>query len=143
MTGTNFSDWYNASEGSFIVEGDCTGVGTQPVISADDNTANEKICLYVSGTDPKLILTDGGVTQADIDAGSITAYTAFKLGGAYKLNDCAASVNGGAEVTDVAATIPTVDRLRLGADQAGNSLNGHIKSITFYNTRQPLAALTA
>lgn len=143
MTGSNFSGWFNASEGTFIVEADSIGSGTRPVISADDNTANERINLYTSTLDPKMLIVDGGVSQADIDAGSITAATAFKLGAAFKLNDCAVSVGGGAEVTDTSATIPTVDRLRIGADQAGNYLNGHVKAITFYASRLPLAVLTA
>lgn len=143
MTGTDFSSWWNATEGTFYFEGDSPGSGTRPLVSADDNTANEKFDLYTSTLDPKFLITDGGATQADIDAGSITANTAFKFAAAFKANDCSVSVNGGAEVNDASATIPTVDRLRIGADQAGNSLNGHVKTFRFYATNKDTQALTA
>lgn len=143
MTGTNFSSWWNATEGTFYFEGDSPGSGTRPLVSADDNTANEKFNLYTSTLDPKFLITDGGVSQADIDAGSITANTAFKFAAAFKANDCSVSVNGGAEVNDTSATMPTVDRLRIGADQAGNSLNGHVKAFRFYSTNKDTQALTA
>jgi hypothetical protein len=135
MTGTNFSDWYDAATGTFVVDFDVPSIaaGTRGVISADNNTADERIELYNSTADPKTIIVDGGATQADLDGGTLVANTAAKLGLSYAANDAAACLNGGAVQTDATITLPTPDRLRIGVNQAGNYLNGRIKSIKFYN----------
>ena len=112
--------------------------GTRPIVALDDNTANERIELFTSGTDPKLLVVDGGVTQADIDAGAVTANTLARLAGRFTTNDFAASVSGGASVLDASGTMPTVDRIRIGRDQAGNYLNGHIARITGWDTALPM-----
>jgi hypothetical protein len=113
--------------------------GTRPIVSLDDNTANERIELFTSGTDPKLLVTDGGSAQADIDAGAIVANTTARLGTRFNTDNFAASISGGAEVLDATGTMPTVDRIRIGRDQAGNYLNGTIARITGWN--DPLAVL--
>jgi hypothetical protein len=141
MTGTDFSDWFTPTAGTMIIEGDCPAVGTRPLISLDDNTANEQMRLYASGTTAKLTVTDGGATQADIDAGTVAARTGFRMAAAFSANDFAASAGGYGAGTDTAGTLPTVTRMRIGADQAGNYLAGHIKSITFIPARRSNAAL--
>jgi hypothetical protein len=142
MTGTSFSDWYDAATGTFVVEFDVLGAsGTRPIISADDNTANEKIELYGSGTNPMVTITDGGGSQANLDVGTIAANTDYTIGLSYAVNDVAACLDGGAVGTDTSATMPTPDRLRLGLDQAGNYLGGHLKSVKFYGEAKADAAL--
>jgi hypothetical protein len=143
MTGANFSDWYVAATGTFVVEFDVRSIaaGTRCVISADNNTANERIELYNSTADPKTIIVDGGATQADLDAGTLVADTAAKLGLSYAANDAAACLNGGAVQPDVTVTLPTPDRLRIGVNQAGDYLSGHVKSIKYYNAAKTDAEL--
>lgn len=141
ITGSDFSGFWNATEGAIAAEGDSPASGTRPISSADDNTANESVILFTSGTDPKFSVTDGGVSQADIDAGSISANTNFKLSSALKANDFSASVGGAAAITDASGTVPSVDRLRIGANQAGNYLNGHIARWRYYPVRLPNATL--
>jgi hypothetical protein len=113
--------------------------GTRPIVSLDDNSANERIELFTSGTDPKLLVTDGGSAQADIDAGAITANTTARLGARFNTDNFAASISGSAEVLDATGTMPTVDRIRIGRDQAGNYLNGTIARIAGWDT--PLVLL--
>ena len=141
ITGLDFSGFWNATEGSIAAEIDSPASGTRPISSADDNTANKSMILFTSGADPKFSVTDGGVSQADIDAGSISANTNFKLSTAFKANDFSASVGGSAAVTDASGTVPSVDRLRIGANQAGNYLNGHIARWRYYPVRLPNATL--
>jgi hypothetical protein len=141
MTGSNFSDWYNQSQGTLVAEFDLLDAsGTRPVISADGGSTAEQIMLYGSGTDPKALVRDGAVIQADIDVGTIAARTAYKLGLSYALNDVAASLNGGAVGTDVTATMPTPTQLRLGSDGT-NYLSGRIAHLQFQNTALDDAAL--
>jgi hypothetical protein len=111
--------------------------GTRPVVSLDDNTANERIEILTSGTDPKLLVTDGGSAVADIDAGAITANTTARLGARFNTDNFAASISGGAEVLDATGTMPTVDRIRVGSNQAGGYLNGTIARITGWESALP------
>lgn len=124
---TAFSDNWNATAMTIVVKFDSPGIGTRTIWQSDDNTANERVCLYTSGTTLKLMVVDGGSTVADITVGTITAYTqhwcAFRL----EANNVGASLGGGEVVIDAAVTLPTVDRRRLGASTvAGEEGFGHI-----------------
>jgi len=115
--------------------------GTRPIASLDDNTANERIELLTSGTDPKLLVTDGGGAVADLDAGTITANVTAKLAGRFATDNYAAAINGGTPQTHTAGTLPTVDRLRIGSNQAGDYFNGTIARLTGWNTPLPNSTL--
>ena len=135
MTGTNFSDWYNASEGGVVARVlPSTVSGTRPALQFDDATVNDAITLRGVTTNPELVIIDGGSPQAQIDAGTIAANTAYNLGAAWNINNCAASVNGGAAVTDNSATIPTATQARLGSD-GSNYLNGHLQTLRYWPQR--------
>lgn len=135
MTGSDFSGWYSATEDTIIVEASSPASGTRVVWQADDGTANNRVTLYTTGTSLKLDILAGGVSQASITLGTITANTTFKAAFAIKANDVAASLNGAAEVTDTSVTLPTVDRCRFGADTTGNYLCKYIKTFKSYATR--------
>jgi hypothetical protein len=132
ITGTNFSDFWQAGKGGALAQGTPSTVsGIRPLVQFDDNTANEIIALRGNTTNPELYIVDGGAPQAQIDAGAIAANTAYRLTGTWVANACAASINSGAPVLDGAATIPTVTQARLGSDGT-NYLNGHLQSIEYY-----------
>lgn len=141
MTGTNFSSWYNATAGAFLVQFDTPASGTRIISAADDNTANNNIQMLTSGTDPTFLVTTSGTAQASIDAGTVAANTVYKFAGTYSANDFAACISGGTVGTDTSGTIPTVDRLRIGAGQAGNTLCGHVALLNYYPSRLPNATL--
>jgi hypothetical protein len=135
MTGTNFSDWYNAGAGGVVARVlPSTVSGTRPALQFDDTTANEIITLQGNTTNPELAIVDGGSPQAQIDAGIIAANTVYSLGAAWNTDNCAAAVNGGAAVTDNTATIPTVTQARLGSNGT-DYLNGHIQTIRYWPQR--------
>jgi len=113
MTGANFSDWFNASEGTFVVSGRKGGSTFTPFYTAHDGTNNNKIETDFDAAAHLLVVT-GGVSQANIDAGAVSANTFSKLAAAYKQNSFAACILGGNVVTDTSGTIPTVDRLQIG-----------------------------
>jgi hypothetical protein len=143
MTGTNFSDWYNATEGGAVVQVlPSTISGTRPAVEFDDNTANESITLRGVAADPQLFVVDGGATQATLDAGTITANTLYKLGGAWKASSFAVAVNGAAAVTQASGTFPTATQARLGSDGT-NYLNGHLQSLRFWPQRLTNAEVQA
>lgn len=135
ISGSNFSSWYNQSAGSVVTYANSPGVGTRVIWQIDDGTANNRYTLYTTGTSLKFDVVTGGVTQASLTLGTITANTTFKAAVAFAANDIAGVLNGGTVQTDASATLPTVDRKRLGADATGNQLTGHIERDVHYPTR--------
>jgi hypothetical protein len=134
ITGTNFSDFWQAVKGGASVQVTPSTVsGIRPLIQFDDNTANEIIALRGNTTNPELYIVDGGTPQAQIDAGTIAANTAYSLTGWWDTNDCKARKDTNATVTDDTATIPTVTQMRIGSDGT-NYLNGTLATIDYYNT---------
>lgn len=116
MTGTNFSSWYRQDEFTSVVRFIANAVGTQVYAKWNDTTANEEIKLEsVSGT-LTLTITDDGVAQAALALGSVTTGTTYTVAAAWKLNDIAASINGGAVVTDTSATLPTPTQRVIGSN---------------------------
>jgi hypothetical protein len=111
--------------------------GTRPVVSLDDNTANERIEILTSGTDPKLLVTDGGSAVADLNGGTVTANVTARAAAAFDTNNYAFSVNGGASQLDSSGTLPTVNRIRIGSNQAGGYLNGTIARATGWDVALP------
>jgi hypothetical protein len=143
MTGTNFSSWFNATEGTLLahaIRSRTSDIGR--IASVNDNTANESIELAADATG-EFIVVDGGSTLANITPGTVTANTAFKIAGAYKLNDVQAALGGTLGTADTAVTMPIVDRLMIG-QQAGASpiyLNGTIALLKYWPTRLTNAQL--
>jgi hypothetical protein len=133
ITGTNFSDFWQANKGGVQVQAiPSTVSGIRPLVQYDDGTANEIIALRGNTTNPELYIVDGGTPQAQLDAGTIAANTAYSLTGWWATNDCKARKDSGAVVIDTMATIPTVTQARLGSDGT-NYLNGHLATIDYYD----------
>ncbi len=142
VTSSNFTGIHSATAGTLYAEFNVLQAsGTRPIVSLDDNTANERIELYVSGTDLKFKVVDGGVTQCDITLGTVAADTFYKAAVAWSANDFAGCLSGGTVQTDTSGTLPTVDRMRVGSDQAGNYQNGHQKRTARFTERLTNAEL--
>jgi hypothetical protein len=145
MTGTNFSSWYNASEGTIVASADSvrpTGISPATrVFQFDDGTTLNNIR---SGGTSTLQVVDANVTQVNLAAVPAITFdgTVFKFASAYKLNDFA-SVTTGAVATDTSGTVPTVTQLSLGGPSTTGVLNGHIRTFTFYPSRLTNAQLQA
>ncbi len=134
MTGTNFSDWWQAGKGGAQVQAiPSTVSGIRPLVQYDDGTANEIIALRGNTTNPELYVVDGGTPQAQLDAGTIAVSTSYSLTGWWNTNDCKARKDSGTVVTDDTATIPTVTQARLGSDGT-NYLNGHLATVNYYDS---------
>jgi predicted membrane-bound mannosyltransferase len=80
-------------------------------------------------------VVDGGVTQVDLDGGVIAASVMTQTAAAFAANDFAIVHAGGVSVTDASGTMPTPDRILIGADQAGNYQNGIIKRLIYWPVR--------
>jgi hypothetical protein len=110
-----------------------------------DNTANERFLVYntESGQRMVAVITDGGSAQATLSApNAITANTTVKTALAYAVNDFAFVRDAGAVQTDTSGTLPTVDRLYIGANAVGgNQWTGYIRRITYYPRKLSSAEL--
>lgn len=148
MTGTNFSDWFNASEGALFAE------ASQPVIfatskqtaSLNDGTSTNRIMLYrqAAGSINGIVIPSGqvflssGVTAAaNTTWKQMFAYTTVR--GTYAAN--------GVLGTDVLYPIPSsvLNTLTIGAGYPGSNdfLNGHIKKIMYYPIKLTNAEVVA
>jgi hypothetical protein len=143
MTGTNFSSWYNASEGTLVTS-------ALPIVSSvskyswsfNDGTGTELIAQYFLNVNAGGFVVDNGSTQAQIEAGTFSGVckTAF----AYKINDFALSLNGGTVTTDTVGTIPTTTQAQIGNRPDGSrTMNGYIRTLTYYPSRLTNAQLQA
>jgi hypothetical protein len=126
---------------SFYCEFRSPAVGTRGVFSVNDGTANERAELLTSGTDPRFVVVDGGSEQANINGGTVTAFTRTRVAMRLQRNGFACSINGGPVSTDNTGTLPTVDRLMFGRTQAGEYLNAPLARFTGWREELPDPAL--
>jgi hypothetical protein len=150
MTGTNFSTWYNATEGTFVsvASGRIGATAVAFVGHVSDNSVNNYIDVARYQPTLRSLTVTGGVNQSLLITGGVSDGTTRSFASAYKLNDFAACEGGATVQTDSSGTVPTtVNRMFIGSDgNADRSLNGHIRAIAYYNTRLPntqLQTLTA
>jgi hypothetical protein len=147
ITGTNFSDWYNATEGTLYGEFNIS-LGITPLASprvfsllGSGGTAVNEIVLLVNQSSNKAASFNSftsSVNAGRIDASAnYVANTITKAVGSYALNNRAVTANGFlATVSTTAYTIPTLTSANIGcAATNNNTLNGHIRQIVYYPRR--------
>lgn len=142
MSITSLGTWFNASEGTIVIDGTVRGVqlADEMLVTISDGTTNEAHVLQRSlanaGKLEYVVLDGGGAPQAAI----LSAYeqvvdVPFRMAASYKLNAFALAVNGQKQgATDTVGTLPTVTRIDIGS-AFGTSLflNGYVKRFAFYN----------
>jgi hypothetical protein len=146
MTGTNFSDWFNASEGTFYTSSDTYQTSsTRGVLGVGDNTKafGAAEAMYVTYASNRLgwVAIDGGVTQAALTpvvTQSPNVFGACVFG--YKQDSFACATNGSAALTDTSGTIPTPVGLSIGGlsqawSGATTYLNGHVAKVMYWPQR--------
>ena len=143
MTGTNFSSWYNAGEGTLYAEAVSFGASSN-TFSISDGTSSNWIYLIsrqnaVSASGA--VVNANGTTQASL--GSFTFSTTNKIALGYKANDFGASVNSATVITDTSGIIPITNAAYLGARGDGFSSSQTIKKIAYYPLKVSSANLQA
>jgi hypothetical protein len=155
MTGTNFSSWYNASEGTVYSEFS----SFRPADSANafaydiNQDGNNYIAVRTAaGYTPDRIfpvVLVSGTAQFTGETTVNTGYLSMPIGVvkntlAYKVNDFASSWNAVSPLTDTSGTLPVPTQMFIGVNGANNAfLNGTIRSIRYYPTRVTNAQLQA
>ena len=132
ISGSDFSDFYNQSEGTVYAEAITQEPDLSYILSLSDGTNDNRSLLYYNNE--SLIQTyssSGAVVQAT-HSFAVTAGTLSR--GAFSLaaNNYLSSVNGSSQ-SDNSFTMPAVDRLNIGASGSSNKqLNGHIKRLIYW-----------
>jgi hypothetical protein len=141
MTGTNFSSWYNQSEGTLYAAARVNALGSSgyPGITyVDDGTTDNSIGFYVNDVAGDVIGAEAYVSGR-VQYGLASSSAAIpnqlnKVISSYSTNNFSASFNTSSRVErDISGSIPTVNRLRIGTLRGGvYPLNGTISRLTYY-----------
>lgn len=146
MTGTNFSSWYNQSEGTLYAEYATTNTGTPRVWTISDNTTSNQAWVQTNLT----AFTVFSVYTAGIYVAQIgSAASSSKAAATLKTNDFAVVNAGGTIYVDTSGAIANYTKFSIGSrfdDVNGSQLNGTIKKLAYYPrriTNTQLQALTS
>ena len=143
MTGTNFSSWYNQSEGTVVTNFD-TAIGSAALG-----------VVFGGGSNVLQTRVEGGRARSGIRAvvdlitgtgPTVSMPGSSSVASAYKSGDNAIAANGGTAVTSSVTFTATGGALvGLGFDSLTNTnwINGHIRAIAYYNTRLPNVQLVS
>ena len=149
MTGTNFSSWYNASEGAFVLNAITNVVGSpnfprfffvRGATTADSISAIQFRNAGSFGSN----VTTSGVSQGDVSIGGLVVGSAFKGSIGYAANNVGVSFNGSAVSTDATVTLPTVNALDFSnVGGTSQSFSGYLIKFNYYPQRLTNAELQA
>jgi hypothetical protein len=153
MSGSNFSSWYNGSEGTFYTE------VSFPVASyntsntyhfeCSDGTSNNRLIAFTGGNVASLFVTPYGQTGA-VSIGSGTTPSpnvSYRCGFFLETNNFAVTASAAAPVTDNSGLTPAVNQINIGSNYSSTEqLNGWMKKLAYYPqavTSAQLQALTS
>lgn len=139
MTGTNFSDWFNASEGTFeVTASNFASDSTQRrAITANDTTNQNIIDISRIGSTAQsrsTILTANVAVFNSLNAAWSLSTTASVVT-SYKQNDFAACLGGGTIRTDNTGDVPAVTQLQIGNLLSIQFWCGHIQKVMYWQQR--------
>ena len=143
ITGTNFTDFYNQTEGTLVAHYYSTV--DDNYIANIENVAtpgDDRIGLVNYSVYQGYVET-GNSSQASLDNGTPTVGDVNKVAFAFKTNDFAVSLNSATPTTDTSGTMPTVDRMMIGSRSGGayDILKSTIRHLSYYPKRLPNAQL--
>jgi hypothetical protein len=148
MTGTNFSDWYNASEGTLFAEASTfSNASTDKFVANINNNGfpNRILMNFTATNNFSASVVSNSVPQVSGTNGTATTLnTPIKMCFATKLNSFAFSQSGVAPTTSVSGAMPvTVDRLWIGGANTTAFLNGHMRQVKYWPQRLTNAEVQA
>jgi hypothetical protein len=145
MTGTNFSSWYNAGEGSLYAEANTPAFAASYVFAEINNNSTSNYIRHSTtsaGTTTQFVVVNNTTTTASPGV-AVTLGSNRKMAGAYAFNSIQQSVNGSLGTEDTSSEIPTgLVQMNIGSRAAGTSVvNGTIRKIAFWPKRVSNAQL--
>ena len=141
ISGSNFSSWYNQTEGTVFANTSVPAVAPatslQTQYAIHDGSADNRITVYKranADTSARLDISAATVSSAFINAGTfgLNNLTAS----AVQINNFAISLNGLTAVADTAGNVPSANQMNLGSYVGATGfLNGTIRRLTYWPTR--------
>lgn len=145
ITGTNFTSWYNPTEGTAYIETilkNSNAAYGYPTYAFKSTTNSN----YYYGFSRDNVAPFNYVNTSSTNAylyGSLSSNSKYKTSLGIKENDINSYINGVQNYTTNSVTLFTPDVLYLGYNPASslNNINGHIKVFTYYPERLTNAQL--
>lgn len=140
MTGTNFSSWFNATEGSLAVTAirkSSPTAGKFPYTAYLISTGTNDINLYQNGaTSEQGLVRVAGSSQASLNNTAVAANTQYTQVLGYKVDSFAGCVNAGTVAADGLGTIPVLSSMYIGSiNTTGFELNGWVQKVNYWPQR--------
>jgi hypothetical protein len=139
ITGTNFSSWYNQTEGTVFSDCLSTFSTTQVLVNIAATaaiTATSAISLSsnLTSSQKRVRVRDAASDdQASLALGASSSGSRTRIAAAIKANDFAASLDGGTAVTDTSGTVPTVVLMEIGCAPTGVTLGTQLhRRLTYW-----------
>jgi len=141
ITGTAFSSWYRQDEGTVFAETPTADFNGGRILQISDGTGSNRQDLAYVTNQLLAFVNTGGLSQVNALTSNSLSDSA-KNAYAYRINDFAWTLNGGAPKTNGVGTAPTVNRVSIGyrSDAAGH-LNGTIRRLAYWPARLPNSTL--
>lgn len=133
---------FSASVGTIVLWGrTCPAFNLidQVALQLDDGTNNNYAKIYHGngGNSLSIKVSAGGATQSDI-ATSVGTNAEFSIAAAWAANDIAISLDGGTELSDTTAAIPSFSTLRFNANASGtDNWGGWVRKVAYFPRRVP------
>jgi hypothetical protein len=134
ITGSNFSSWYNQTEGTVFADAISPATSTA-IFAISDGSTNNRIQIETGGSNRRYRITSSGTARYD-NTVSYTFNTSGKSSCGYSALSSNHATNGVLASDAATSPLPVVDRLFIGANAAGALYNnGTIKRLTYWPTR--------
>ena len=139
ITGSNFSSWYNQTEGTVFAN--ATAAVAASILpcyaSIDNGTTSERLQLRRtgSGANPSYRVVAGGqsIDSATKTIGSPAGFNSQTL--AYASSNYEGACNGTLEGLISIVNRPTATQLQIGNGAGSAAINGHIRRLTYWPVR--------
>jgi hypothetical protein len=138
MTGTNFSSWYNQSEGTIYCAFKLNSTGTARVFNIDDGTNTNRISGLVGSTFYQTFINPANAGPSVTPS---TTYN-FKIASGHQDNNIQIYVNSIYQNSNTLITIPkNLNTFRIGNWQSNTLQGTTISQLTYYPVRLPNSQL--
>jgi hypothetical protein len=144
ITGTNFSSWYNQSEGTMFIRDKVNPSDPYSmawVLQNTTNTNDGSVSNYLHSPSGSWVL-DSRNSGVDFDLSRSNVPGAFvKRAAGLKNGDLALALNGSITTTQIGNITASTSILYIGQRPPAYFYNGHIKRLAYFPTRLPDATL--
>jgi len=139
ITGTNFSSWYNQSEGTIYVDFDKATTQRQNPFAISDGTGTNRMSVYYQDDlAVSYIVSSAGGFDQSVYTTSVQLSSKYILG--YSSGNTRPAINGNLGTVITESNLPINTTIFFGRRDEGDilyMLTGHISRLTYYPKRLP------